>query len=155
MNITVGPYDIHMHIQPRKILEKFTQYKKTSPEAGGIILGKIIDNQIHILKLSIPTSLDNSSRTNFERNKLSAQIILDYEFHNSNGQIIYLGEWHTHPELHPTPSQTDLRMLKSQFKNNSLNTDFLLLLIKGTEGIYVRILKADKYFELIDISLIV
>lgn len=134
MNFKIGNYDILLHLQPREILEKFTQYKSTDHEAGGIILGKIIDNQINILKLTIPTSLDRSSRTNFERNKLSAQIILDYEFHNSNGQLIYLGEWHTHPESNPTPSKTDLQMLKRQFENNSLNTDFLLLFIKGIKA---------------------
>lgn len=154
MNFNISNYDLHLHIQPKKILEEFTQYKSTDPEAGGIILGKIIDNQINILKLSIPTSLDKSSRTNFERNKLSAQIILDYEFHNSNGQLVYLGEWHTHPESNPTPSKTDLQMLTRQFKNNSLNTDFLILLIKGIKSLYIRIIKADGYQEIKNIKVV-
>lgn len=154
MNFNISNYDLHLHIQPKKILEKFTQYKSTDPEAGGIILGKIIDNQINILKLSIPTSLDNSSRTNFERNKLSAQIILDYEFHNSNGQLVYLGEWHTHPESNPTPSKTDLQMLTRQFKNNCLNTDFLILLIKGIKSLYIRVIKADGYQEIKNIKVL-
>jgi integrative and conjugative element protein (TIGR02256 family) len=154
MNFNISNYDIQLHIQPKKILEKFTQNKSTDPEAGGIILGKIIDNQINILKLSIPTSLDRSSRTNFERNKLSAQIILDYEFHNSNGQLVYLGEWHTHPESNPTPSKTDLQMLRRQFKDNSLNTDFLILLIKGIKSSYIRIINDDSYAEVKNIKLI-
>lgn len=148
MQLKIGKYDILLHTQPLEILERFTQNKPKAPEAGGIILGKIINDQINILKLSVPTSLDKGSRTNFERNKISAQIILDYEFYNSNGQLIYLGEWHTHPEPHPSPSGTDLAMLKHQFKNNYLNTDFLLLLIKGTKGLYVRVINANEYFEL-------
>ncbi|WP_407666996.1 Mov34/MPN/PAD-1 family protein [Mucilaginibacter sabulilitoris] len=133
--------------QPRDILEKFTQYNRKDPEAGGILLGKIINDEINILKVSVPTSLDRASRTNFERNKVSAQIILDYEFYNSNGQLTYLGEWHTHPERYPTPSYTDLHMLKDQFKNNKLHTNFLLLVIKGTEGLYIRLLDKDGYYE--------
>ena len=154
MNFNISNYDIHLHIQPKKILENFTQCKSTDPEAGGIILGKIIDNQINILKLSIPTSLDRSSRRNFERNKLGAQIILDYEFHNSNGQLVYLGEWHTHPESNPTPSKTDLQMLRRQFKDNSLNTDFLILLIKGIKSLYIGIINDDGYVEASNIKII-
>lgn len=147
MQIKINKYDILLHSQPLLILEKFTQYKQKNPESGGIILGKIIGQQINILKLSIPTQLDHASRTNFERNKISAQIILDYEFYNSGGQLIYLGEWHTHPEFSPSPSGTDLKMLKNQFTNNKLNTDFLILMIKGTKGLYIRIIDKNGYFE--------
>lgn len=147
MSVKIGPYSLVLHAQPREILEKYTQYNRKDPEAGGILLGKIINDEINILKLSVPTSLDRSSRTNFERSKVGAQIILDYEFHNSNGQMTYLGEWHTHPERFPTPSYTDLHMLKDQFKNNRLHTDFILLIIKGTDGLYIRLLIKDRYYE--------
>src|SRR5690606_9241056 len=108
MQIKIDKYDVLLHTQPLIILEKFTQYRRNDPESGGIIMGKIIDDQINILKLSIPTSLDSSSRKKFERSKVGAQIIIDYEFFNSNGQLVYLGEWHTHPEPYPSPSITDL-----------------------------------------------
>ncbi|OJW77878.1 Mov34/MPN/PAD-1 family protein [Spirosoma sp. 48-14] len=147
MEIKVGKYEIAIHVQPLSILEKFTQIERNATESGGIILGKIIDGQINILKLSVPTSLDRASRTNFERHKISAQIVIDYEYYNSNGQLIYLGEWHTHPESYPTPSGQDLSMINSQFKANYLNTDFLLLLIKGTKGLYLRIVNEKSYFE--------
>ena len=147
MIITLDTYELLLHAGPLSILEQFTQHKRHAPEAGGIILGKLIHGQINILKLSVPTDLDRSSRMNFERNKLSAQIILDYEFHNSGGQLIYLGEWHTHPEPFPSPSSVDLHMLKHQFKDNRSNVDFLILLIKGTKGLYVRIVDQNGYKE--------
>jgi integrative and conjugative element protein (TIGR02256 family) len=147
MELQVGLYNIVLHAQPLDMLETFTQYSKKAPESGGIILGKLINEQINILKLSVPTPLDKASRTNFERSKVGAQIILDYEFYNSNGQLTYLGEWHTHPERFPTPSSTDLYMLKDQFKNNKLNTGFLLLLIKGTKGLYFRLIDSKGYYE--------
>lgn len=149
MQLQIGKYNILLHCQPLEILERFTQYNQTASESGGILIGKIINNQINVLKLSVPTALDVGSRMNFERNKISAQIILDYEFYNSNGQLIYLGEWHTHPESFPKPSTTDLNMLKIQFKKNQLVTDFLLLLIKGTKGIYVRLIDKAGFYELI------
>lgn len=147
MELQVGPYYLVLHAQPLEILERFTQYNRKAPESGGIILGKLINGQINILKLSVPTPLDRASRMNFERSKIGAQIIIDYEFYNSNGQLTYLGEWHTHPEEHPTPSSTDLQMLRDQFKNNKLTTDFLVLLIKGTKGSYIRVVDRKSYYE--------
>lgn len=147
MELEVDEYRIIIHSQPLQILEKFTQVAAKTPESGGIIIGKIINDQINIVKLSVPTSLDRCSRTNFERHKVSAQIVIDYEYYNSNGQLIYLGEWHTHPESYPAPSKQDLFMISSQFENNFLNTNFLLLLIKGTKGLYLRIIDKDKYYE--------
>lgn len=148
MEIKVNKYTIVIHREPLEILNSFTQNSIKAPESGGIIIGKIIQGQINIIKLSVPTILDKSSRTNFERNKVSAQIILDYEFYNSNGQLTYLGEWHTHPEPFPVPSRTDLQMLKQQFKSNKIMTEFILFLIKGTKGIYLRIMDEEGFQEI-------
>src|SRR5690606_22998240 len=101
MEIKVNKYTIAIHREPLEILNSFTQNSTKAPESGEIIIGKIIQGQINIIKLSVPTILDKYSRTNLERNKVSAQIILDYQFYNSNGQLTYLGEWHTHPEPFP------------------------------------------------------
>jgi len=148
MEIKVNKYTIVIHREPLEILNSFTQNSTKAPESGGIIIGKIIQGKINIIKLSVPTILDKSSRTNFERNKVSAQIILDYEFYNSNGQLTYLGEWHTHPEPFPVPSRTDLQMLKQQFKSNKIMTEFILLLIRGTKGIYLRIMDEEGFQEI-------
>jgi len=148
MEIKLGKYDLELHSGPLAILQHFTQFDKKSHESGGIILGKLFDSKIKILKLSVPTSLDRSSRANFERSKLSAQIVLDYEFFNSHGQLTYLGEWHTHPEPYPKPSRTDLKMLDAQYLNNSIGVDFVILIIKGTKGIYLRIKDLTGFTEL-------
>lgn len=152
MLVKLDNYELLIHAGPLAILEKFTQYKSKDPESGGVILGKIINDQINIMKISVPTPLDRCSRTNFERHKTSAKIIIDHEFYNSNGQMVYLGEWHTHPEPFPSPSGTDLKMIEGQFKNNVLSTDFLILLIKGTRGFYFRIVERHVFRELRVIS---
>lgn len=139
MRIEVATNTIILHDQALDIMNKFIQKNNKQHESGGILLGKIIDGEINIMKVSTPTELDKSSRYNFERNRLSGQIVVNYEFQNSNGQTIYLGEWHTHPEDVPTPSSTDITMITSQFKKNVLNTDFLLLIIRGRKELYFGI----------------
>ncbi|WP_417237440.1 MULTISPECIES: Mov34/MPN/PAD-1 family protein [Flavobacteriaceae] len=127
---------------------KFFRQTGKKSEMGGILLGKIVGNKIYVLKASIPTSFDKSSRFSFNRHKKSAQLFIDYEFLNSNGTIIYIGEWHTHPESNPTPSGPDLRMIKNQFKENIINEDFLLMVIIGLKSNFVAHYDGTKISEL-------
>jgi len=137
MKVELGNYQIVLHAEVISVMEFYTQHKRNQPESGGIVLGKIIGDEIHVLRLSPPTELDKADRTNFERHRLSAQIIINHEFHNSNRQVIYLGEWHTHPEDFPTPSGVDMSMIKKQFRENKIHIEFLLLLIKGIKALYI------------------
>ena len=131
-----------------KIIESYKQTKKKDHESGGILLGQILDNNIHILRATTPNKFDKSSRYSFECDKDAAQVIIDYEFINSENKTIYLGEWHTHPENFPNPSDIDLGMIKSQYFKNRLNEPFLVLLIQGLKGLYVAIYDGNKIEEI-------
>jgi integrative and conjugative element protein (TIGR02256 family) len=122
------------------VLETFNKYKQKSPqshESGGIVLGQITGDVIYINRASTPNIFDKSSRYRFERDKNAAQIIVNYEYNNSDRKISYLGEWHTHPENTPTPSGQDRKMIKDQYSSSKLNEPFLLMIIQGIENLYV------------------
>lgn len=122
------------------VLEIFSKHKQNLPhlhECGGIVLGQVSKKTIFVNRASTPNIFDRSSRYRFERDKDAAQIIVDYEFQNSSQRITYLGEWHTHPENHPTPSGQDRKMIKAQYKLGKLNESFLLLIIQGLESLHV------------------
>ena len=123
----------------QNVVELFNTFRQTrrKPESGGILLGRVYENEIRIKKASIPTIFDSSSRYKFNRHKNSAQLFTDYEFENSGGTIIYLGEWHTHPENTPIPSSTDIKMIITQFRKNKINEDFLIMIIVGLIDIYI------------------
>lgn len=127
-----------------KVIETHIQIKRKDHESGGILLGQIIENEIHILKASTPNKFDKSSRHSFECNKEAAQIIIDYEFINSENKTIYVGEWHTHPENYPNPSGIDIGMIKNQYFKNRLNEPFLVLIIQGQKGLYVALFDGKK-----------
>jgi integrative and conjugative element protein (TIGR02256 family) len=143
MEIKIDKYSIILSSEVLNILDKSIQRKQHDAESGGIILGKIIANSVLVQKLSIPTELDKRSRMNFERHRLSAQIIINYEYANSYGQVTYLGEWHTHPEDHPSPSRIDIKMIREQFSNNMIHTDFLILLIQGKKSLFAALINKD------------
>ena len=132
------------------VLDVFSSFKQVNrkPENGGILLGILEEDRILITRASIPTSLDSKSRYRFTRNKKSAQIIIDYEFINSDGSVIYLGEWHTHPENFPSPSQTDLRMIQKQYEKNVINEPFLFMIIIGLQNIFVGVYDDKGFHEL-------
>lgn len=139
MKFIIGKHRVVVHINALQVLSRFAQHQSHQPEAGGIIMGKFIGEEIHVTRLSTPTELDKATRTTFERHRLSAQFVINYEFYNSGGQMTYLGEWHTHPEIDPTPSMVDKQMIKQQLSESKVSRDFLLLMIKGTQHLYVGI----------------
>lgn len=109
-------YIIHISDEVLLTLAKYKQ-KKHQNESGGIILGLVHeDDNIYISKVSEPNTSDKASLYGFERDKRAAQIIVDSEFYESDGTIIYLGEWHTHPEPDPSPSSADIKMIKNNIK---------------------------------------
>jgi integrative and conjugative element protein (TIGR02256 family) len=122
-----------------ELFESYKQFGLTDNESGGILLGQIIEKGIYILRASTPNKFDKSSRYSFECNKDAAQVIINYEFLNSNKKTIYIGEWHTHPEKNPTPSGIDKSMIIGQFKKNKLNEPFLILIIQGLNGFYIAL----------------
>lgn len=125
------------------VIQQYIQNTPQKKEAGGILLGQVIQDKIYITRASTPNKFDKSSRYLFERNKEIAQVIVDYEFANSNSKTIYIGEWHTHPENTPTPSNQDKKMIKEQFRLSKLNEPFLVLIIQGIKELYLGLYNKD------------
>lgn|SRR5690554_6632066 len=144
MEIKIDKYTICIAESVLKVLDSYKQTGDQN-EAGGIILGRVYENNVVcITELSEPNEFDKSSRYSFVRDKKMAQLIVDEAFDRSGGKLIYLGEWHTHPERHPMPSWVDKRMIKQQFKKNIINESFLILLIQGTKSLYAAIYNGKK-----------
>jgi integrative and conjugative element protein (TIGR02256 family) len=147
MTFAFGDYKISI---TNSVIENLNSFRQTGNkhEKGGVLLGSVYDNVIEINRISVPTFMDKSTKFSFTRDKKSAQTIIDYEFINSEGKIIYLGEWHTHPENFPSPSGQDKKMIKEQFKNNSLNVNFIIMLILGIKGYYLSVYDGEKILKL-------
>ena len=126
------------------LISGFRQHAPHEEEAGGILLGQYapgregsVGKAVLVTKASVPTNRDQRGRRSFIRDAETAQIIVDYEHYNSAGRTMYLGEWHTHPEGVATPSRQDCKMIARSFRENDLNTEFLILVILGTEEDYI------------------
>lgn len=123
-----------------KVKEMFDRYKELLPsnEHGGILLGGIyLNNYIVIEEITEPSINDKSGYYFFERNRETAQKIISEKWKDSNGKLIYLGEWHTHNEQNPTPSKTDKDMIKDLLNDSRMEIDFLITIIVGMNSNYI------------------
>lgn len=120
-------------------IQAFKQDKPDATEAGGVILGRFILNSKDIVvdDISIPMIGDKRKRFSFIRNAKSHQRIIDNQWLKSKGTCNYLGEWHTHPELYPSYSETDVSNWKDRLKNDHFSSRYLYFVILGLNELAV------------------
>lgn len=101
-------------------------------ETGGILLGWIDENSnIIVSKATDAGSNAIHDDVYFKADADYIDMIIDIEYANSGGKVVYLGEWHTHPQVHPEPSLVDLNSLREIVESSGKPN---LLLILGAVG---------------------
>jgi integrative and conjugative element protein (TIGR02256 family) len=121
------------------VIEQFMSYQQHNIqdyEAGGLLLGRHLKDCFHLAVdyISIPQRGDKRSRYSFFRGKGHQKIAHQY-WESSNGTCTYLGNWHTHPEPYPTPSQTDINDWLNVLQNDIYEGNSLYFIIVGTREI--------------------
>ncbi|MBU7440264.1 Mov34/MPN/PAD-1 family protein [Paraburkholderia fungorum] len=80
------------------------------------------------------------TRTSFVRENFGHQEQAIELWKASRREVVYLGEWHSHPETRPSPSSVDV----DKWQQVSLETSDglpLLAIITGTEQLFVVLLR--------------
>jgi integrative and conjugative element protein (TIGR02256 family) len=115
------------------------QMSAAEPEAGGILLGRIIKGTGHVVVDAAvpPGRQDRRGRSWFRRVKAPSQAIVNASWSASAGTSVYLGEWHTHPQDEPHPSCVDLRDQKRVLKLTKCEQPNLLFVIVGRRKVGV------------------
>lgn len=128
----------HRLIIKREVLNVFKKYeqRKGTNESGGILLGHVYKNRADIIEIATPNRFDSSGPLFFNRSKIGAQLQINKAWEKSNGTLIYLGEWHTHPEINPKPSAIDKEMIAKSLKEIMMEISFLYLIIVGRNNTY-------------------
>lgn len=130
----------------RRVIETFEKYRQMpgQQESGGILLGRIFENKVVIEAVTTPDRRDKAGLTFFNRNRRKAQDIVNKTWKDSEGALIYLGEWHTHAEPCPKPSATDKTMIQHMLRESIMEIDFLLTVIVGINDYWVGVQKNKK-----------
>ena len=125
-----------------EVIQTFRDYRQShgASEAGGILIGRVFaDSRIVVEKATHPGPLDKAGPRFFHRSRESAQQHVDKAWHDSEGEQVYLGEWHTHSSLQPTPSLRDRAMIRNMFKQTRMEINFLALVVVGQDENWVGI----------------
>lgn len=98
-------------------------------EFGGVLIGFYSDDLKNcIVKASILPLKYKSARYSFERGREGLKEKLDAHY-NARPRLIYIGEWHTHPDGLPLPSAQDKNAMKEIELSKEVNITSPILLI--------------------------
>lgn len=108
-------------------------------EYCGVLLGReIIDtSNIIIDKITEPSKSDIQQKYYFFRSCKYHQNKIIEEWKNSEGTCNYLGEWHTHLEDFPIPSDKDLKEWRKALRKFDFEGDSLFFIIIGMKEIAI------------------
>lgn len=120
------------------VFDQHVQGRSTDTEAGGLLLGTVHGSNISLVEATAPTAWDKRFRYLFERMSFGHSAIAEARWRASSGTIRYLGEWHTHPEDHPSPSGID-RTEWAHLSRKRVDGRPLLVVIVGRKSLYIEL----------------
>jgi integrative and conjugative element protein (TIGR02256 family) len=116
-------------------LLSFIQNRPWKREAGGVLLGRRISSTRDAVadEITKPMRRDRRTRYSFKRQDPGHQKRIDAIWKHSGHTGGYLGEWHTHPEPRPTPSNIDREDWIRRLRADDVDGDDVFFVIVGTK----------------------
>jgi integrative and conjugative element protein (TIGR02256 family) len=132
-----GRIEISNHALSQMLV--YVQNTRRKREAGGILIGRYIVDSLDIVidQVTVPMAGDRRERFSFWRDCKRHQQILDQIWLESESTSTYLGEWHTHPENVPTPSNIDIKNWLRQLSDVIFSGESLFFIIIGIKTLIV------------------
>lgn len=125
------------------------QYVANMPEVGGQLFGTFQGNEVMVETATLTPPIARKWRHFFLPDRNHEQRDIEAQF--SHGRH-YLGDWHTHPEARPTPSNKDLSTMRDCFaKSKHELTAFLQVIVGlqvGSAGLWVGVHNETKFCQL-------
>lgn len=98
-------------------------------EFGGLLVGYYVDdNKTVVITETVLPAEFKSSRFSFERGSKGLKKILE-DLYKQSPSLIYVGEWHTHPDNPAVPSRTDMNALQEIVTHEGVFINNPILLI--------------------------
>ena len=117
-------------------------------ELCGVLTGSQIDERTFRVSKVSPPCVARNSRSGCERDAVKANTFIKKDYEASEHTRVYIGEWHTHPEQNPHPSQTDYASIIKSFASAQLSVPLLIMIIVGTEHIFFNVYDGGLFKEI-------
>jgi integrative and conjugative element protein (TIGR02256 family) len=119
------------------------QRRSGSLEAGGQLFARLALDAVVVELATGPRETDFRTVTQYVPNRSAEQAEIDH-WHGKG--LHYVGDWHTHPESFPQPSQGDSVSIRETFVKSKHSLLGFLLIVVGTEkfpkGLHVSLIDA-------------
>jgi len=138
-----GPYVI----LAKSVIETISRYRQLSKddnEAGGQLFAVFEGSDTQIVEATEPKMFDKRSRCGFVPSRFIQKI--EIKSRHKEGKH-FVGDWHSHPEPIPTPSDLDLNSMADCFRKSRHELLSFLMIIIGTsnppKGLFVCLVNDD------------
>ena len=125
------------------------QIKPGQTEAGGQLFATFENNVVLVTRATGPRQADQRSRYRFVPHRISERREIKRLF---KAGLHYVGDWHTHPQVVPRPSDIDLSNMADMFVKSHHGLAGFVMLIAGTAplplGLFVAICDDHQCTEL-------
>lgn len=121
-----------------EVFQRHVQQIASDSEGGGILLGSVRGHHLEVLHATAPTKWDKRFQYLFERLPFGHKDQAELRWTESGGTVRYLGEWHTHPQDYPTPSQLD-RAEWLKLAERRQDKRAVLVVIVGRKALHVEL----------------
>lgn len=119
----------------REVVSHLMNHRQAWPcqlEAGGQLFARFEKGNVLIEAITGPRATDQSGRLYYIPDRTAEQREIDEYFAKG---LHFVGDWHTHPERIPRPSQRDSHSLKECFASSQHGLNGFLLVIIGTASL--------------------
>ncbi|WP_073203564.1 Mov34/MPN/PAD-1 family protein [Xylanibacter ruminicola] len=142
----VGECSFEIKQNALNALKEYAQHDGN--ELCGVATGSQIGNNVlRISKISPPCIVKNG-RYGCELDSVRGNEFIKQDYEVSGQTRFYIGEWHTHPEQNPHPSQTDYASIIKSYASAQLSVPLLVMIIVGTEHIYFNVYDGSHFKEI-------
>ena len=119
-------------------MHEFAQRHWWNTEAGGVLLGRYLLDSLDVVvdEVTTPQRDDRRSRFSFFRSA-KHNFLARKRWIEERNTMAYLGLWHTHPEVDPSPSSVDRNDWRQAVADDIFDGDRLFFPIVGTSCIRI------------------
>lgn len=140
-----------LYIEPG-VLDRFAAHRQLgarAPEVGGQLFAAFEKYRVRIIHATGPRETDRRSRCAFFPDRRTENREIRERF---GAGLHFIGDWHTHPEPHPTPSGVDLSSMRDCFRKSRHSlTHFVMIVVgqrEGPVGLWVSLHDAKHSFRM-------
>ena len=109
--------------------------------------GSQISENVFRISNASPPCVKYNSRFSCKRDALLANLFIENDFNISDCTRVYIGEWHTHPQQNPVPSEVDCDSIISNYNTANLAIPILFMMIIGIDSIHISVYDGTMFYK--------